>query len=31
MLENDKIILKAYVVATIMRENIEGAVGNRKH
>jgi hypothetical protein len=31
MLENDKIILRAYVVAAIMRENIKGALGNRKH
>jgi hypothetical protein len=31
MLENDKIILKAYAVATIVRKNIEDALGNRKH
>ena len=30
MLENDEIILRTYVVVTIMRENIEGALGNIK-
>jgi len=30
VLENEKIILKAYDVATVMRENIEGTLGNSK-
>jgi hypothetical protein len=29
VLENDKIILKAYVVATFVRKNIEAALGTR--